>query len=311
MSEQRAKGGLSVSTVLGYLVCAVFVALVADIMQPQGPFVFYLAVVFVVVAVMCALLSFAPPLRSVMRAAASFAVVSVVIFGLFFGLQSFVAPKPAGEQRGFLAAMIPPAQDVQRWILAEAKKRENLNPEIAAAPVPPPLPAPAPETPPLKRLQAAVAGTDLLERTAAASEALNTKDAAQIIAAVDLLYATADPRLRLLAVRRLAMLRTDAKLTLIATGEGDAAAFAAALQAGGLTFKSVNETSGAVSGGLCGPSGMTGAINVANVVLSGRCRVGREERAVTMVLTAADSYRLVGEATNDAGQKAKVELQLS
>jgi hypothetical protein len=227
MSEPRAKGGLPLSEVLGYLVCAIFVALVADIVPPQEPFVFSLAVVFVV------------------------------------------------------AAMVPPTQDLQRWILAGAKERGTRNPEVATAPVPPPSPVEIPAAPPLERLQTATAGTDQLER------------------------AIADLRLRLLglglfALRRLASLWTDAKPALIATGAGEAFGFASALQAGGLTLKSVNEASGAVSGGLCG---ITGAINLANMVISGHCRVGQDDCTVTMVLTSADSYRLVGEATHDAGHK--------
>lgn len=317
MSEERSGGGgggLSLSTIIGYLVCAVFVALVADIMQPAGPFVLYLAVVFVVVAIVCALLSFAPPLRGVMRAAASFALLSVVIYGAVFALQSFVAPKPQGERRGFVAAMVPPAQDLQRWILAEARKREDLLAEVAEVPAAPVLPAAAPAPGPadaLKRLQLAIAGSDPIERAAAASEALAVKDPAVATAAADLLYRAAEPRLRILAIRRLVAARAGARLPLLATAEGDAAPLASALQAGGVTFKTINESSGAVAGGLCGPGGMTGAVNLANVILTGRCRIGAEEKSVTLVLTAADDFRLVGEATTDGGQKARVELPLS
>lgn len=311
----RPSNGLNFATMLGYAVCALFVALVADIMQPMGPFVLYLAVVFVVVAIVCALLSFAPPLRGVMRAAASFALLSVLIYGVFFALQSYLAPQPAGERRGFLAAMVPPAQDVQRWILAEAKKREDLNPEPAAAAAPAPVPA-VPATPVgeamLRRLQAAMTGADPVERAAASGEALASPEPAVVQAAADMLYRSADPRLRILATRKLIAMRAGRdRLPLLATGEGEATPLAAALQAGGVTVKAINETSGAFSGGLCGPSGMSGTVNLANVILTGKCRVGAEEQTVTMVLTTSDDFRLIGEATNEKGQKARVELSLS
>jgi hypothetical protein len=312
MSDHSGGGGLSFATMIGYAVCALFVALVADIMQPMGPFVLYLAVVFVVVTVVCALLSFAPPLKGVMQAAARFALLSVLIYGAFYALQTFVAPKPLGERRGFVAAMIPPAQDLQRWILAEAKKREAPPAPVVLAPAAAPaLPPEAPAAAALKRLQAAIAGSDPIERAAAASEALGAKDAAVVTAAADLLYRSGDGRLRLLAVRRLLALREGARLPLLATGEGDAAALAAALQAGGVTFKSVNETSGAVMGSVCGPAAMNGAINLANVILTGTCRIGRDSRSVTLVFTPADDFRLIGEATSEAGQKVRVELPLS
>jgi hypothetical protein len=224
MSDTHAGGGLSLSTLIGYTVCALMVALVADILQPMGPFVFYLAVVFVVVTVVAALLSFAPPLKGVMRAAARFALLSVLLYGGFWALQAFVAPKPLGERRGFIAAMIPPAQGLQRWILAEAKKREDLDPApaieaVAAAPV-----APSPVDG-LRRLQAAIAGADPLEKAAAASEAMGAKDPALVIAAIDLLYRAPDTRLRLLAVRRLIAMREGARLPVLASGEGEGAAF--------------------------------------------------------------------------------------
>jgi hypothetical protein len=73
----------------------------------------------------------------------------------------------------------------------------------------------------------------------------------------------------------------------------------------------MNEASGAVLGGLCGPAGMTGSVNLANVILNGTCQVGREKRQVTLVLMPADDFRLIGEATADNGAKARIELPLS
>jgi hypothetical protein len=307
-----------------WIICAVFVGLAADIMQPRGSFVLFLAMVFVVVAIVAALLSFLPVFKATLRAAAFCALLSAVVFAGFAGLQRYLSPQPAGVQRGFIAALLPPARGFQRFVLAEAEKREPIVEEAlapkqaepiaaaAATPVTPPAPPPlAGSAKTLADLTAALASPDPAERLRSAINALADKDPAASAAVIDRLYRSNDPALRQLAVAKLLSQRRGARIPLLAvSADAETTAFANALQGVGVTIRTINEQTGAFEGGLCGPAGMNGAVNRNGVTMAGRCKLGDGERTTLLVLQATDDFRLTGEARNDAGQAVKVELPL-
>lgn len=141
--------------------------------------------------------------------------------------------------------------------------------------------------------------------------ALTERDPAVIAAVIDTLYRSPDPAVRQLAVKRLLTQRRGARMPLLAVaGNADSQAFANALQGAGLTIRAINETSGAFDGGLCAATGMSGAVNRNGVTISTRCKTGATDGATVLVLQATDAYLLVGEARNDQGQTAKVEVPL-
>ncbi len=67
---------------------------------------------------------------------------------------------------------------------------------------------------------------------------------------------------------------------------------------------------GAFEGGLCGPTGMTGAVARSGVTINTKCKTGDTPGDTVLVLSPTDDYKLVGEARNDRGQTARVELPL-
>ena len=133
--RRPAGAGVPPGAIVAWIVCGLFVGLAADLMQPAGAFVLFLTVVFAIVAVVCALFSFVPPIRTLMRAAALFALVSLVLFGAFAAAQRFLA-QPEARGRGVLAALVPGAEDLQRFLLAEAARREARGVEAAASSAP-------------------------------------------------------------------------------------------------------------------------------------------------------------------------------
>lgn len=304
------KRGLSFAALIAWIVCAAFVALSADLMQPAGPFLVFLAAVFSVVLVVCALLSFLPPIRTLMRAAAVFALASVFIFGVFAALQRFVAPQPRGLERGLLAAIAPGVEDVQRFLLAEAARRENRGVE-AAPEAPPPVPlTPAEEA--MRSLDAGLATADPAGRVLAARTALEAKEGAVQAAAVERLYRTGEPQLRQLAVAHMLRERAGARLPLLATPTTpEAQAFANALQAGGLRIKAIDLDTGVLQGALCGGGELGGTIGRGGVTLTGACTVGEAVRSVVVLLQPTEDFRLAGEARSDSGETARVELPLA
>jgi hypothetical protein len=311
--SQGARRSIGAGALVAWITCAAFVGAAADLMQPAGPFGLFLTAVFAVVAIVCALLSFVPPIRSLMRAAAVFALASVVLFGLFTVLQR-VAAQPQARARGVIAAVIPGAEDVQRFLLAEAARREDrgVEPEASALPhtAPEPLSAGAQA---MRALETALTSQDPAERVRVARETLASQDAAVRAAAVERLYRSGEPSLRQLAVGALLKARAGARMPLIAGAgpNGEVGAFAAALQAGGLVLRSVDVDTGGAVVSICGEPGASATIGRAGVTLSGPCRIGQEVRGVVIRLQAAEDFRLVGEARTESGDVASVELPLS
>lgn len=301
-------GGIGIGASIAGTVTALITAVTADLLQPFGPFAMALTGVFGVVAVITILLSLLPPLTGLLRPLAGFAIVSAIAFGAVAGLQNFVAPKPAGPARGFLATMLPPAADVQALALDALTPEEDAPVEVAVAPATPTL------TESQKAMQAltvGIASPDPAERLRAGLDAIASEDDAVVAASVDKLYRTNDPALRQIAVKRLLSMRRGARMPLIAIAPNpETQAFANALQGVGLTIRSLNETSGAFDGGLCAPTGMAGTVNRTGVTLQARCKVGDADRIAVVVLQPTDDFRLVGDARNDAGQSVKVELPL-
>lgn len=309
---RRSSGmGAPPGAVVAWIVCGLFVGLAADLMQPAGPFVLFLTGVFAIVAVVCALLSFVPPIRALMRAAALFALVSLVLFGAFAILQRFLA-QPQARQRGVIAAVVPGAEDLQRFLLAEAARREARGVEPASVAEAPLLSAGAQA---MRALDGALASEDPAERVRVAREVLASQDAALRAAAVERLYRSGEPAMRQLAVTALLKARAGSRLPLVAAAgagaAGEAGAFAAALQTSGLVVRSVDQETGGAVVSLCGEPGASATIGRAGVTISGPCRIGEAVRGVVMRLQSTEDFRLVGEARTEAGELAGVELPLS
>jgi hypothetical protein len=312
--QAGAAKGLGFGVYLACGICALFVAFAADLMQPRGPFLTFQVIVFALVTAILALLSFLPAIKRTLRLAAAVALISVIVFGGILAVRTYVAPAKA-QDRGMLATLLPPAADLQRFILAESKKREDLaeaeTAAAAAAPIPLPNPALSPSEEALAALTAAIGSTDPASRLRAGVEALASRDPALLAPAIDRLYRSADPALRQLAITKLLAQRKGARLPLLViNAQENDQAFANALQGAGITLRAVNETSGVVEGGLCAPTGMSGTINRASVTLTGKCKVGDAERNTVVTLQPTDDFRLAGEARNDQGQVVRVELSL-
>jgi hypothetical protein len=306
-------GGGGVPAIAAWITCALFVGLAADLIQPAGNFVLFLAGVFVVVAIVTALMSFLPPLKW-MRAAAGCALVSVIVFGVFAVLQRYVAPQPAGERRGFIAALVPPAVDLQRVLLAEAAKREEIMKDVAG---PQAAPAAAPPPPELSKAQkalydlnVALAAADPAQRLRAGVEALAATDPAILTPAIDTLYRSKDPALRQLAIAKVISQRKGGAFPLLAIAPTpDTQAFANALQGSSLSIRTVNGNSGAFEGTFCGAQ-TDGSVSRMGVTFASACRVGETTTKVIVTLQPTDDFRLTGQARNDQGQVVNVDLPL-
>jgi hypothetical protein len=308
-------GGGGVPAIAAWITCALFVGLAADLIQPAGNFVLFLAGVFVAVAIVTALLSFLPPLKW-MRAAAGCALVSVVVFGGFAVLQRYVAPQPAGERRGFIAALVPPAVDLQRVLLAEAAKREEIMKDVAG-PQAAPAAAPPPPPPELSKAQktlydlnVALAAADPAQRLRAGVEALAATDPAILTPAIDTLYRSKDAALRQLAIAKVISQRKGGAFPLLAIAPTpDTQAFANALQGSSLSIRTVNANSGAFEGAFCGAP-TEGSVSRMGVTFAAACKVGDATTKVIVTLQPTDDFRLTGQARNDQGQVVNVDLPL-
>lgn len=310
-----AAKGLGFGVYLACGICALFVAFAADLMQPRGPFLLFQTVVFALVTAVLALLSFLPAMKRTLRSAAAVALVSVIVFGAVLAVRTYIAPEKAKE-RGVLATFLPPAKDLQRFILAESKKREEIAEQeaaIAAALPPPPAPTPAlsPSEEALAKLTTAIGSPDPATRLRAGVEAMANRDPILLAPAIDRLYRSSDPALRQLAVTKLFAQRKGARLPLLViNADQNNAEFANALLGAGLTLRSVNETTGVIEGGLCAPGGMSGTVNQGGVTFTGKCKVADAERNTVLTLQTTDDFRLVGDARNDQGQSVRVEMGL-
>jgi hypothetical protein len=307
-------GGGGVPAIAAWITCALFVGLAADLIQPAGNFVLFLTGVFVVVAILTALLSFLPPLKW-MRAAAGCALVSVIVFGALAVLQRYVAPQPAGERRGFIAALAPPAIDLQRVLLAEATKLEAIlkdvaSPDAQPAAAAPPPPSVSPSQKALYELNVALAAADPAQRLRAGVEALASTDPAILQPAIDTLYRSKDAALRQLAVAKVISQRKGNGFPVLAIAPTpDTQAFANALQGSSLSIKSVNANGGAFEGAFCGGPA-EGAVSRMGVTFSGACKIGEVSSKVIVTLQPTDDFRLTGQARNDQGQVVSVDVPL-
>lgn len=303
-------GGPGLLTLVAFAICAFLAALAADLMQPLGPFALVLALFFFGAAILSGVLSLLPPTRGLFGAVLVFSLISVVAFGGVFGLQRFVAPRADGVRNGVFSTMLPPLRAIQHVLLTEAPRWDGRPPaEVAVEPAALPAPPPSAAEVSLGVLSAALASADPAERLRGGVTALGEKDPAVLAAVVDKLYRSGDPAVRQLAVKRLLLQRRGTRMPLIAVASNaESQAFANALQT--MTIRTLNETSGAFDGGLCAPAGMAGAVNRNGVTISARCKIGASDRTIVATLQPTDEYLLVGEARNDQGQTARVELPL-
>lgn len=313
MSDSHAGGGPGLFAFVAFAMCAVLVALAADLLQPLGPFALVLAVLFAGVAIVSGVLALFPPTRGLFGTLLVFSLISLAAFGGIFGLQRFAPPADDGVRNGFFTTLVPPARGFQHLLLSEAPRWDG-RPAPAPAPVveivaaPPPLPA---STVALQNITAALASADPAERLRGSVVALAEKEPAVLAAVIDKLYRSTDPAVRQLAVKRLLAQRRGTRMPLLAVAANpESQAFANTLQGVGVTVRTINETSGAFDGGLCAASGMAGTVNRTGVTISAKCKVGDADRNTVLVLQPTDDYRLVGEARNDQGQTARVELPL-
>lgn len=296
-------GGFSFSTVIAALICALVLAVAADLMTPYGPVVLTMAAVFGVLAAIAGVLSLLPPLTGLLRGVAGFALLNALACALFIGLW-YVAPKPAAVERGVFATLVP-FGDILQGVMVTPHPNGPPQVETAATP------ALSPSEQAMQALATGLSSPDPAERLRAGVSVLTNEDDAVIAAAIDKLYRSNDPALRQIAVKRLLTMRRGARMPLLAVAATpDAQPFANALQGVGLTIRSLNETSGAFDGGLCAPTGMAGTVNRTGVTISARCKVGDADRNTVLVLQPTDDFRLIGDARNDAGQSVRVELPL-
>lgn len=316
MSDSRSGAGMAFPVILGALICAAFGGLLADLMTPYGPVVLTLGIAFAALTLVAGVLSFLPPLTSLLRPVATFALINAIVCGVLIGLW-YIAPKPAATERGVVASMVPFGSTLQSIVVTNLPKAppvaalpSNATPQEKTPATPPPAPA-SPADAKQQALLAALASADPAQRLRASVSALNERDPATLAGVVETLYRSPDPAIRQLAVKRLLTQRRGARLPLLATpANAEAQALANALQSSGLTVRTINETSGAFEGGVCGPTGMTGSVNRSGVTMSARCRVGEADRAIVLVLQPTDDFQLSGEARDDQGHVARVQAPL-
>jgi hypothetical protein len=313
MSDSHGAAGLGFGGLIGALLTAAFIAILADLMTPYGPVVLTLAIGALFFAIVTGVLSILPPLAPILRPAATIALVQALACGVFIGLW-YIAPKPVAVERGVTAALLPFGTTLQAMVVRDevhtvtAAAEPSLEP--AAAPAQPAAPT-MPMDEKQKALLNALASTDPAVRLRAGVSALNERDPAALAGVLETLYRSPDAAIRQIAVKRLIAQRRGARIPLIATPNNtDAQALANALQASGLTVRTINETSGAFDGGVCGPTGMTGAVNRSGVTMSGKCKVGDAEQTVVLTLTPTDDFQLSGEARDDKGRVARVSAPL-
>jgi len=238
-----------------------------------------------------------------LRGVSGFALLNTLACALFVGLW-YIAPKPAANERGVFATLVP-FGDTLQGVMVTPHPKGPPQVETAAAP------APSPSEQAMQALAAGLASADPAERLRAGLNALTSEDDAVVAASLDKLYRTNDPALRQIVVKRLLLMRRGARMPLLAVAATeDAQPFANALQGVGLTIRSLNEVSGAFDGGLCAPTGMAGTVNRTGVTISARCKIGTEDRNTVLILQPTNDFRLVGDARNDAGQSVRVELPL-
>ena len=313
MSDSHDGGGLSLPVLLGALICAGVTAILADLMTPYGPVLLTMAMAFAALTLAAGILSLLPPLTGILRPVAAFALLNAIACGALVGL-STIAPKPAANERGVVAALLPYGQTLQSIVVTDQPHGPPVSTPAAAPAAATPAPPPAPLTPADQKQQTlltALASADPAARLRGGMSALGERDPAVLAGVIDTLYRSPDPAVRQLAVKRLLSQRRGTRMPLLAVpGNAQAQAFANALQGAGLTVRAINETSGAFDGGLCGPTGMTGAVNRGGVTISAKCKTGATDGNTVLVLQPTDAYTLTGEARNDQGQTAKVEVPL-
>lgn len=304
-----------VGAALGALIMGGGVAIAADLMTPYGPVVLTLAGICGAFALVAGVLSILPPLAPILRPASGMALAIAIACAVMTGLW-YVAPKPAATERGVVASLLPYGETVQALVVRDIPPGgpAPTAPVATTAAIDAP-PAPAASTTPIDKKQqallTALASAEPATRLRGAMTALAERDPAVAAGVIDTLYRSPDPAVRQLAVKRLLAQRRNARLPLLATpANAQAQAFANALQAGGFTVKSINETTGAFDGAVCAATGMTGAVARSGVTINTRCKTGETDGATVLVLQPTDDYKLVGEARNDQGQTAKVELPL-
>lgn len=315
MADQHGGAGPRFNTIFGALFCGLFGGVLADLMTPYGPIVTTLGVAFAALTLVSGVLSLLPPLTQLFRPVATFALVNTIVCGILFGLW-YVAPKPVATERGVIAAMVPFGKTVQGIIVSDhLHGSQALLAAVDATPKSKPEEAKAPQASPADEKQfallAALASADPAKRLRASVAALTERDPATLAGILETLYRSPDPAIRQLAVKRLLTQRRGARIPLLATpANADAQPLANALQSAGLTIRSNNETSGAFEGGVCGPAGMTGAVNRSGVTMSGKCKLGDGEHPIVLVLQPTDDFQLTGEARDDQGHVAKVQAPL-
>ncbi len=311
MSDSHG-GGLSIPVILGALICAGVTAILADLMTPYGPVALTLGIAFAGLTVLAGILSLLPPLSGILRPVATFALVNAIACGVMIGLW-YVGPKPAVNERGVVATLLPFGKTAQTIVVRDPSMDVMPSAEPAATVAAATTTPATPLTPVDEKQQAlltALASADPAVRLRGGMVALNERDPAVIAGVIDTLYRSPDPAVRQLAVKRLLTQRRGARMPLLAVAaNADAQAFANALQGAGLTIRTINETSGVFDGTLCAP-GMSGAVNRGGVTISARCKTGATDGNTVLTLQATDDYKLVGEARNDQGQTAKVEAPL-
>ena len=312
MSDSHNGGGLGAGAILGAVICAAVLAILADLMTPYGPVVLTLGVAFVALAIVAGVLSILPPLSGILRPAAAFALINALACGVMIGLW-YVGPKPAVNTRGVVATMVPFGATLQPIVVRDFSQvipTPAPAATVAAAPAAPARPLTAAEQK-QQALLTALASADPAARLRAGIAALNERDPAVMAGVVDTLYRSPDPAVRQLAVKRLLTQRRGARMPLLATaGNKESQAFTNALQGAGLTIRAINETSGTFDGGLCAATGMTGAVNRNGVTMSTKCKTGDTDGATILVLQATDDYQLTGDAHDDQGHTAKVQAPL-
>jgi hypothetical protein len=243
-----------------------------------------------------------------MRKAAVVAIVNLVVFGGFAGLQRYFASQPEGVEKGFVVAAVGPSEKLQNMLLGQAGKEKPPEPVVPVTPPPPIISA---SEKAMGDLTVSMASADPAERLRGAMAALQSPEPSLVAAAIDRLYRSGDPALRSLAIRQLLLQRKGARMPLLAVAATpDEPEFANALQAIGFTVTKLDETSGTFEGNLCAALAMSGAVNRSGVTITTRCKIAGAESNVMMTLQPTDDYRLAGEARNDQGESARIDLPL-
>lgn len=261
----------------------------SDLIKPVADLALFFLIGCLIGAGLCVYLTFfrKPPMPYA-RTALGTLGLGVAVFG-FFILARLATPEGIGNERGVIAAYVPPIADVQAAVLPLTPVEKEL-----------------------LTLSTRLSSGDPEARSAAARAALTeTEDKATRRAMLERILRNSDPNVKQAGLVQALKERGMAELPILpdrsATGP-----LAASLTGAQLRLTSVNLTTGGVGGALVAAGNsrvMSGSVANGRLVVAGELNVGGKLLPNASIDVAVDDrLQLVGEARLPSGESVKLEI---